>query len=89
MLSRKDLQEIESLIVKNVTHILGEFFEKSLAPYLDKQFKENDYDHEEIFRRLGKNDLEHERMFEKLNTIESKVDGHEKRIKKLEKVASN
>lgn len=88
MLARDDLGQIQKMI----TTSLGDFFEKVLAPYLqgefdkiDNQFKENGEDHDDIFRKLDQNQKEHDEMFVRLDRIENKVDGHERRIKKLEK----
>lgn len=97
MLTNNDLKKIQKLMADS----LGDFFDKVLRPYVDNQFKENDEDHEEIFRklrrnqkehdemfvRLGRNDKDHKRIFVRLDQIEEKVDGHEKRIKNLEKLS--
>lgn len=91
MLDKNDLKEIENLIQKNVTNVLGEFFEQILSPYLDheheevmKKFKENDEDHEQTFRKLDRNLEEHDEILEQLDSIEGKLKSQEKKIKKLE-----
>ena len=81
MLTKKDLEQIQ----KMMSNSLGDFFDKIIVPYFDVKFKENDEDHDDIFRKLDKNRNEHDRMFIKLDSIEKKVDGHEKRVKTLEK----
>ncbi len=98
MLTQKDVKDI-------VINALGDFFENVLAPYLDREHKENQKEHEEIRailkshdkrfdtqdkdldsiqRKLEKNEDDHEEIFDKLEDINQKVNGHEKRIKKLE-----
>ena len=100
MLSKSDLKAIrlvfdegfDKKFAKAFSQGIGDFFEKVLAPYLqgefdkiDNQFRENSEDHDDIFRKLDQNQKEHDETFVRLDRIENKVDGHEKRIKKLEK----
>lgn len=78
----------ENKIEEKVAKVLSNFFHETLMPYLEGKFKENDEDHEQIFRKLDRNQEEHDRIFEKLDGIEEKLVGHEKRIKKLEVVSA-
>ena len=63
MLTKKDVKNI-------IVDALGEFFENVLAPYLDREHKENQKEHEE----LG----------EKIDLINEHLKDHKKRISKLE-----
>lgn len=81
MFTKDDLGQIQKMI----TNSLVEFFDKVLKPYVDNQFKENSEDHDDIFRKLDQNQKEHDRMFARFDGLEDKVDGHDRRIKKLEK----
>ena len=63
MLTKKDVRNI-------IVDALGEFFENVLAPYLDREHKENQKEHEE----LG----------EKIDLINEHLKDHKKRISKLE-----
>ena len=107
MLNKSDLKAIgvvfdeafDRKFAKALSRGLGDFFDHVIVPYFDARLKENDEDHDEIFRKLDRNQEEHDEMFVrldqnekdhkkifvKLDLIEEKVDGHETRIKKLEK----
>ena len=63
MLTKKDVRNI-------IVDALGEFFENVLAPYLDREHKENQKEHEE----LG----------DKIDLINEHLKDHKKRISKLE-----
>ena len=63
MLTKKDVKNI-------IVDSLGEFFENVLAPYLDRERKENQKGHEE----LG----------DKIDLINEHLKDHKKRISKLE-----
>lgn len=80
-MKKSDIQQIQKMLAST----LGDFFDKVLKPYVDSQFKENDEDHDTIFRKLDQNQREHDRMFVRFDRLEEKVDGHESRIKKIEK----
>ena len=70
MLTKKDVRGIKDMMVDT----LGEFFENVLAPYLDREHKENQKQHEEIKLELG----------DKIDSINEHIKDHEKRISKLE-----
>ena len=72
-------------IQKTISKSLGDFFDKILVPYLDAKFKVHDEDHDEVIMKLDHNQKEHDQILVKLESIENKVDGHQSRIKKLEK----
>ncbi len=74
MLTKKDVKDIKDVVV----HSLGEFFESVLAPYLDREHKENQKEHEEIKVELG----------DKIDLINEHLKDHEKRIAKLEDAAN-
>ena len=67
MLTKKDVRNI-------IVDALGEFFENVLAPYLDREHKENKKEHEE----LG----------EKIDLINEHLKDHKKRISRLEDAAN-
>ena len=67
MLTKKDVRNI-------IVDSLGEFFENVLAPYLDREHKENQKEHEEIKLELG----------DKIDSINEHLKDHKKRISKLE-----
>lgn len=60
---------------------------KAILKVHGKQLEENDRDHDRIFRSREGNKKEHDEMFVKLDSIESSVKDHEKRIKHLEQAA--
>lgn len=65
MLTKKDVKSI-------VVDALGEFFESVLAPYLDREHKENQKEHKE----LG----------DKLDLVNEHLKDHKRRISKLEDI---
>ena len=67
MLTKKDVKNI-------IVDSLGEFFQDVLAPYLDREHKENEKQHEKIKLELG----------DKIDSINEHIKDHEKRISKLE-----
>lgn len=67
MLRKKDVKDV-------VVDALGEFFESVLAPYLDREYKENQKEHEEIKIELG----------DKIDLINDHLKDHKKKISKLE-----
>ena len=67
MLTKKDVKNI-------IVDSLEEFFQDVLAPYLDREHKENQKQHEEIKLELG----------DKIDSINEHIKDHEKRISKLE-----
>lgn len=73
MLTKKDLKDVGNVVVSS----LGEFFETILAPYLDREHRENQKEHEKIRVELG----------DKIGLINEHLRGHEKRISKIEDVA--
>jgi len=71
-----------------VINALGEFFEKSLAPYLDqitKRLGRLENDNDTFFRKLDALELQDDRILEKLDKIDDHMEDHGGRIKKLEK----
>ena len=70
MLTKKDVRDIKDMMVDT----LGEFFENVLAPYLDREHKENQKEHKEIKLELG----------DKIDLINEHLKDHKKRISKLE-----
>ncbi len=74
MLTKKDNKNIKAMIADS----LGEFFENVLAPYLDRERRENQKEHEEIKLELG----------DKIDLINEHLKDHEKRISKLEDAAN-
>ena len=71
MLTKKDVKDI-------ISNSLGEFFETVLVPYLDREHKENQKEHEEIKMELG----------DKIDLVKEYLKDHEKRISKLEDTAN-
>lgn len=74
MLTKKDLKNVGNVVVSS----LGEFFETILAPYLDREHRENQKEHEKIRVELG----------DKIDLINEHLKDHKKRISKLEDVAN-
>lgn len=66
------------LTKKDIHDVLGEFFETILAPYLDREHKENQKEHEKIRVELG----------DKIDLINEHLKDHKKRISKLEDVVN-
>ena len=71
MLNKKHVRSI-------MINALGEFFENVLAPYLDREHKENQKEHEEIKVELG----------DKIDLINEHLRDHKRRISKLEDTAN-
>lgn len=71
MLNKKDVKDI-------MINALGEFFESVLAPYLDREHKENQKEHEEIKVELG----------DKIDLINEHLKDHEEKITKLQRTAN-
>lgn len=71
MLTKKD---VKNLMIGS----LGDFFEDVLAPYLDREHKENKKDHEKIRVELG----------DKIDLIDEHLNDHKRRISKLEDLVS-
>lgn len=84
MLDKKDLKRVEDI----VANVLSEFFHKVLAPYLDEKFKENDDDHERIFRKLDRNEDQHDEILQDQDKIEKVIKDHERRIKRVETITA-
>lgn len=77
MLTKTDLKNIDNLTQKRIIEALSEFFEKILAPYLDRE-------HDEIMKKFNQNDEDHEEIKQQLGEY---IKDHEKRISKLESVS--
>ena len=71
MLTKKDVRDI-------MVNALGEFFESVLAPYLDREHKENQKEHEEIKVELG----------DKIDLINEHLKDHEKKITELQRTVN-
>jgi len=74
MLTKKDVIDVKDVIVSS----LSEFFVTILAPYLDREHKENKEDHEKLRVELG----------DKIDLINEHIRDHKKRISKLEDVVN-
>ena len=70
MLDKKDLKLIAELFDKLFDKNIMDFFEKILAPYLDKRFGEHDKKFDEIEVRFDKVDR-------KLEKIDDRLDKHD------------
>lgn len=78
---------------------ISEFYEGVMFPYMDGRFtsiedrlenvevdvKDLKEDMDDVQRKLYQNQKDHDEMFVRFDRIENKVDGHERRIKKIEK----
>lgn len=92
MLDKKDFKQIQEI----VNGSLFEFWDKVIVPYFEKesdknekQFKEIKEDIGDINRKLDRNTSDHDKMFEKFDSMEKRIEDHEKKIKNLERITSD
>lgn len=95
ILERASMQRKKTKSEQKMMDLLSEFCDTFISPNIDRfdnnfseikrRFDDQERETDSMQRKLDRNQVEHDEMFEQLDQIESKVDGHEGRIKKIEK----
>ena len=82
----KDILKRHETILKSHDNLLESH--DSELDRISRKLEKNEDDHEEMFKRLDANDKDHKKMLGRLGSIDLHLQNQEKRINRLETIAS-